>query len=630
MTAKYVKACIRPIFTKLAIALDSALSPSVMYTNDQSNDFENNNAENTAGELAEGLEGLALENDRANQNDVMNNDQNSPEEEEDQGKFTGHDQRRKDGKMAEIQRLVASLAPANTAAERQSAVESLRRLLSVTGEQQPIVQQVIDANALPRLIALLDDWDHPNIQLEAAWSLTNITSSISQHCVATVNEGVVPSLVRLMTSTSPEVVEQAIWCMGNIAGDSPRMRDTLLGENIIPSLMTILSYHLSPGARDAFAFGRFTSSGETIHPREEIDPKDPFDAKSSIEPGLGFGLRQSEVKITLIRTTTWLISNLCRGKPEPPEEAVAPLGPLLCELLTTSIDNEVQMDAAWGLAYLTDRKVRLTDVQLRSLGQGLIRMMRSHERNTIVPALRTVGNILSSTDLHTQIMVDTGVIPLLRELLQNPHNNIRKEAAWALSNITAGTRQQIQAVIDEGCIPHLIEMLNSDNYSVYKEVAWVISNLSSGGSRQQISFLVQQGLIPRLVESLRRRDERDAVLPILLEAITNIARTLWEQDADVLLPLLPVLEDLADAPDGPTYDKLQSAISAIQQKTSLADKDREDQPEQQGQQDSHGGGLPTDFAEQQPTPVSGLGGGGDLQMGLFSDNPVDPHAANYH
>jgi importin subunit alpha-1 len=107
------------------------------------------------------------------------------------------------------------------------AVKDLRRLLSV--ERNPPVDLVIDAGALPYLVAFLTNDDYPRLQFEAAWALTNIASTSRSKDVANC-ENAVPSLVKLLYSPSGNVREQAIWCIGNIAGESVSFRDGILRE----------------------------------------------------------------------------------------------------------------------------------------------------------------------------------------------------------------------------------------------------------------------------------------------------------------------------------------------------------------------------------------------------------------
>ena len=65
-------------------------------------------------------------------------------------------------------------------------------------------------------------------QFEATWCLTNVCSGDAVQTRCVVDAGVVPFLVRLLSSPSQLVREQAVWALGNIAGNGPEERDILL------------------------------------------------------------------------------------------------------------------------------------------------------------------------------------------------------------------------------------------------------------------------------------------------------------------------------------------------------------------------------------------------------------------
>lgn len=77
------------------------------------------------------------------------------------------------------------------------------------------------------------------------------------------------------------------------------------------------------------------------------------------------------------------------------------------------------------------------------------------------PALRSIGNIVSGSDLQTQMAIDAGVLSALPKLMRHPKPSVQKEAAWAVSNIAAGPRQQIQQLITCGLLPHLVDLLKN-------------------------------------------------------------------------------------------------------------------------------------------------------------------------
>lgn len=141
----------------------------------------------------------------------------------------------------------------------------------------------------------------------------------------------------------------------------------------------------------------------------------------------------------------------------------------------------------------------------------------------LVPALRTVGNIVTGNDMQTQVIINCGALACLLNLLMTNHKkSIKKEACWTISNITAGTKDQIQAVIDAGLIPPLIGLLATAEFDIKKEAAWAISNATSGGTADQIKYLVGSSCIKPLCDLLAVNDTR--IITVALEGLENILK----------------------------------------------------------------------------------------------------------
>lgn len=271
---------------------------------------------------------------------------------------------------------------------------------------------------------------------------------------------------------------------------------------------------------------------------------------------------------------TWAASNLCRGKPSPPIESVAPIFPFLLNRLKDS-DEEAKLDACFAVSYLSDG----SDEQIQAiLDAGFLppiieilssRASLDHD-GPLVPALRAVGNILTGDASQTQTVLDFGIIPILSILLESPKSGIRKETCWALSNITAGTSPQLQMVIDAGIMPRIFANGQSSPEDVAKECLWCIANGTALKNVAHVRYLLEQGLLPYLAWKLEFGSPSSDTLSVVLSTIDNVLKTDKLFHQLVAVDLGPQLETLVLPLSDPDLFPVLEGIMETLQEVALA------------------------------------------------------------
>lgn len=375
-------------------------------------------------------------------------------------------------RLKNIPNLAEALNSNDGPRQLEAAIE-FRKLLSI--EKNPPIQQVINANVVPRLVALLGCVQNEPLQFECAWTLTNIASGTSEHTQHIINHGAIQAFIQLLLSPNAEVREQAVWALGNIAGDSPQFRDYVIQAGGVPGLLSVF---------------------------------------------------RNDAKMSMIRNATWSVSNLCRGKPQPKLEQIQHVLPMLAKLVTME-DVEVITDATWALSYISDdngpSNAKIQAVIDHGVLPRLVQCLTHHQTSVQVPALRCIGNIVTGDDRQTSAALACNPLPAILNLMSHRKKGIKKEACWTVSNITAGNVEQIQRVIEAGLIPPLVHMLREESFDIQKEAAWAISNATSGGTPAQIKYLVDNGVISALCGLFQCSDAK--IILVALEGVENILKS---------------------------------------------------------------------------------------------------------
>jgi importin subunit alpha-6/7 len=392
------------------------------------------------------------------------------------------------------------------------AVRGIRRMLSVS--TNPPVLRVIQAGAIDPLISMLGRVGTGELVFEAAWALTNIAST--DHTSAVVDAGVIGPMVLLLRSQDPNVREQAAWCLGNISGDGPSYRDLVLVADALPALLLNVQ-----------------------HADNE----------------------------TLLGNVTWSISNLCRGKPQPALEMIAPALPGLhwllhsfcCDGVTSKPD--IVADALWALSYASDGDDdRIQACMNTGCTTKLVEILNEGNPKLITPALRTLGNFVTGNAQQTQTVIDAGIMEVALKLLLNDKRGVRKEACWLLSNISAGTQSQIGTIFKhKKIIINLVDFAINAGWEVRKEAIWSLSNIFTGGSDYHVQSLVQADGLEAMITILDIPGETRLVIAAL-DAIENILAVGERHNQDFITMIheyggIEKLEELQTHSDDAIYNK---------------------------------------------------------------------------
>ena len=357
----------------------------------------------------------------------------------------------------------------------------IRKVLS-SGSSTPIGELHKIPGASAAIVGALTGATNVKIIFEALWCCANLCSDTKAICQDMINLGVLDATITFIQHSNPSVVEQALWMLETITGDS---RDSMF----VPQY---------------------------------------FDPYLKVVQSL---CNRNWQRISILRTLIWTISNLCRGKPSPPYEFVSQFLPSLERVLFSDIgDAEVTIDIMWSLSYLTDHKLHGEQVAgiliEHNITQTICSLLLSQNQQIITPALRTIGNIISSSDpTHTQALLEQGILDVLITLIRDPALKAEqhKEAAWTISNIAAGTSEQVTFLARSDAFKALHELVPTANAPLKKEIFYCAANLVSPDVTNEIAIkaLISIGWVKTMIADLDA-NPKSAYANVILQALGDI------------------------------------------------------------------------------------------------------------
>lgn len=348
----------------------------------------------------------------------------------------------------------------------------IRKLLSVEGVENLPSQAVVDTGVCGRLVECMQHTDK-ELQFNASWALANIEASNTRYTRYVIDLGAVPAWVQHLSNPCINCTEQALWALGNIAGADASHRD----------------YILKMGA---------------FLPALSIIQNCPYQ------------------NLPVMRCAVWAVANMCRMKPYPALDDVAPAVPLLIQTVQHS-DLEIILDSLLALSCICDgSQDRVQLVIDNGVVPLIMNILNTPNDQFHEFAIRILGSICSACEEQAQVAINAGCLQNIAQFLDPSRSPVlQKETAWLLSNVCVQNVDHIQSVIEAGLLPVVVSTVGTLHPVVKKEAIWVCANVAACGTTEQVESLVEAGVLEVLFEVLATCNDEKS-LSVALEAVLDI------------------------------------------------------------------------------------------------------------
>lgn len=258
-----------------------------------------------------------------------------------------------------------------------------------------------------------------------------------------------------------------------------------------------------------------------------------------------YNTRKSTLKTDTKRTIAWTVNNLCRFKPPVKFEKIKNCLSYLKESLTNETDQDILTENLWACSYISD----LGEEPVKQMiNTELIKKVCDHffkstqQLLILTPSFRTLSNVVSGSDTHTDYILSLRLLPSVVDLLNHQKPTIRKEACFFLSNVAAGDPNQIQQLFEySGLLPGLKVIIFNDEGTVKIEAMWIITNCLMGGSNLHKMAILKSLLPYNILENIKNFSNK--AIKVYLDGLGQLLLTLiemsaWPDEAEQLFALL--------------------------------------------------------------------------------------------
>eukprot|EP00803_Ostreobium_quekettii_P006121 evm.model.scf_421.3 EVM.evm.TU.scf_421.3 scf_421:14202-21155(-) len=342
-------------------------------------------------------------------------------------------------------------------------------------DHNPHVQHIIQLGLVPYFVKYLKQGT-AEIQVEAAWALTNVSAGTAEETEAVVEQGAIPALVDIMRKDKGSLKEQAIWAVGNIAAER-QFRDVLIEKGALRLLLGTL--------------------------------------------------QDDSASLSTVRIGTWALANFCRTRfySGDTEELANTVIQVSANLLRQR-DRDILADAVWALSSIAEWQDNYVS---RIIAAGAIPHLVKHLGNrspsVVHPTLRCLSSVALGPESSAAEVVACGALPRLKRLLMgHQKKRVLGNACLVLANLVASGWSTCQGVIDVGIMPLVMDVLRSSIYEVKCKAAFVVINAFTTSSMpyQGVVQLSNDGCIEALCAFLTW-EQRSTVAAALTALGTALA-----------------------------------------------------------------------------------------------------------
>lgn len=194
--------------------------------------------------------------------------------------------------------------------------------------------------------------------------------------------------------------------------------------------------------------------------------------------------------------------------------------PALVQMLTCHDKPDVQFEAAWALTNIasTDYTNVVAESGAIPLFVGLLSHSSAELRDQSAWCL---GNIAGDGPALRDLVLDAGAMqPLIANVMQPASTSLLNNCVWALSNFCRG-KPAPELELVKAAVPVLASILiGGTEGDARTDALWALSYLSDGADERIQTVVDCQGLVPRLIELLGSHES--SVLTPALRTVGNI------------------------------------------------------------------------------------------------------------